>query len=96
MAMLDGLGQALSAVPNPVWTVIHLVTAVVAFWFASKSKGNNNLMWAFVLYGITGLLYTLVHLGQINNYATHIIESVLVFVAFILVGLSASKSGKSK
>ena len=91
MAAWDGLGQALSAVPNNLWAVIHLVTAIVAFWFAYKLKNNAKWMWAFVLYGITGALYTLVHFGQINNYATHIIESVLVFVAFILVGMSALK-----
>lgn len=91
MAFLDGLGQVLSAIPNQVWAVVHLVTALVAFWFAYKAKGNAMWMWAFVLYGVTGLLYTLVHFGQVNNYATHIIESVLVFVAFILVGTSAMK-----
>ena len=94
MAILDGLGQALALIPNQVWAIVHLVTALVGFWFASKSKGNKNLMWAFVLYGITGVLYTLVHYGQVNNYATHILESVLVFVAFILVGVSTSKGGK--
>ena len=91
MAFLDGLGQALSAIPNNIWAVVHLVTALAAFWFAYKSKGNNQWMWAFVLYGVTGVLYTLVHFGQVNNYATHIIESVLVFVAFVLVGMSAMK-----
>lgn len=89
MALLDGLGQVFSAIPNPVWAVVHIVTAVAAFWFAYKAKDNPQWMWAFVLYGITGVLYTLVHFGQVNNYATHIIESVLVFVAFILVGMSA-------
>ncbi|MBI3035305.1 hypothetical protein HYY71_03195 [Candidatus Woesearchaeota archaeon] len=91
MAFLDGLGQALSAVPNQLWAVVHLVTALVAFWFAYKSKGNQQWMWAFVLYGVTGVLYTFVHFGQVNNYATHILESVLVFVAFILIGMSAMK-----
>ena len=90
MAFLDGLGQALSAIPNPVWAVVHLVTAIVAFWFAYKSK-NKQWMWAFVLYGVTGVLYTLVHYGQVNNYATHIIESVLVFIAFVMIGMSAMK-----
>lgn len=91
MAFLDGLGQAFSAIPNSVWAVVHLVTALAAFWFAYKSKDNAKWMWAFVLYGVTGVLYTLVHFGQVNNYATHIIESVLVFVAFVLVGMSAMK-----
>lgn len=91
MAFLDGLGQALSAIPNPVWAVVHLVTALVAFWFAYKAKNNAKWMWAFVLYGVTGLMYTLVHYGQVNNYATHILESVLVFVAIILFGMSAMK-----
>ena len=91
MAFLDGLGQALSAVPNNIWAAVHLVTAVVAFWFAYKAKNNTKWKWAFVLYGITGVLYTSVHFGQVNNYATHIIESVLVFVAFILVGMRVMK-----
>jgi len=91
MAFLDGLGQALSAIPNNIWAVVHIVTALVAFWLAYKLKDNAKWMWAFVLYGITGVLYTLVHFGQVNNYATHIIESVLVFIAFILIGLSATK-----
>ncbi len=91
MAFLDGLGQALSAIPSTVWAIVHLVTALVAFWFAYKAKDNKQWMWAFVLYGITGVLYTLVHFGQVNNYATHIIESVLVFVAFVIIGMSAMK-----
>lgn len=91
MVYLDGLGKVFGAVPDPVWTLVHLVTALVAFWFASKAKENKQLMWAFVLYGVTGVLYALVHLGQVNSYTIHILESVLVFIAFIIVGMSVTK-----
>ena len=91
MVFLEGLGTALHSIPDMVWAVVHLVTALVAFLFAVKAKDNAQWMWAFVLYGVTGVLYTLVHFGQVDAYATHILESVLVFVAFILVGMSAMK-----
>ena len=89
--VLEGLGTAFKAIPDSAWGIIHLVTALVAFWFAYKSKDNKQWMWAFVLYGITGVLYTFVHFGQVDSYATHILETVLVFVAFIMVGMSAMK-----
>lgn len=91
MVALDGLGQAFSAVPTQAWAVIHFLTALTAFWFAYKLKNNKNWLWAAVLYGITGVLYTFVHLGQLNNYATHILETVLVFAAFLIFGMGAMK-----
>ncbi len=91
MVFLDGLGAAFKLVPDPVWAVVHLVTAIVAFYFTTKVKENKQLLWAFVLYGVTGLLFTLVHFGKADFYATHVLESVLVFVAIILFGMSKMK-----
>lgn len=62
------------------------VIAALAFLArAAKEPGHKYMAWALALYGIGGLLYTLVHLGAVDNYTTHILESVLVFVAFILL-----------
>lgn len=91
MVYLEGLGAALGQVPDVVWEAVHLLTAVVGFWFAYRLKDNKALMWAFVLYGLTGLLNTLVHLNQLHSYAVHIIESVFVFVAVLLIGTNAAK-----
>ena len=88
---LEGLGAAFHKIPDQVWAAIHLVTALAAFWFAYKLKDNKNWLWAAVLYGITGVLYTFVHFGQLDAYATHILETVLVFVAFLIFGMGALK-----
>ena len=90
--LLKPLGDFLyGLVPNTGWAVIHLVTALVAFYFAYKAKDNAKWMWGFVLYGIGALLYTTVHLnlGLIDNGTTHLVESVLVFVAVVLFGMGA-------
>lgn len=91
LVYLEGLGTALGQVPGVVWEAVHLLTAIVGFWFAYKLKDNKTLMWAFVLYGLTGILNTLVHLNLLHSYAVHIVESVLVFVAVVLVGTSMTK-----
>ena len=79
--------------PTNQWlfVIIHLITAAAAFYYSSKLKSHNKVMWAFVLYGITGLLYTMVHLGWIDNYFTHVTETVLVFIAFLMIGMSMTK-----
>lgn len=76
-------------VPNPVWIVVHAVTVLAALYFLSSAVKKNckELAWAFGLYAVGAVLYTLVHLGAVDNYTTHILESVLVFVAVILVYL---------
>ncbi len=92
--LLKPIGDFLySVVPNTGWAIVHLVTALVGFYFAYKLKDNAKWMWGFVLYGIGGLLYTTVHLnlGIIDNGTTHLVESVLVFVAIILLGMGAMK-----
>ena len=92
--LLKPLGDFLySVVPPAGWAVVHLVTAVVGFYFAYKVKYNAKLAWGFVLYAIGGLLYTTVHLGLglIDNGTTHLVESVLVFVAVILFGMGFAK-----
>lgn len=91
MVFLEGLGAAFRLIPDSIWAGVHLLTALVAFWFAYKLKDNKMFMWGFVLYGITGVLYTLVHFGKVDSYATHILESVLVFVAAIFVGTTLMK-----
>ena len=92
--LLKPLGDLLyQIVPPAGWAVVHLVTALVGFYFAYKVKNNPKWMWAFVLYGIGALLYTTVHLGLglIDNGTTHLVESILVFVAIILLGTGAMK-----
>lgn len=87
MAFGEGL---FSAVPNMIWVIVHLVTALVALYFLVKTKeGDKMLTWAFGLYLVAGVLYTLVHLGYVDNYTTHILESVFMLVAFVLVGKHA-------
>ena len=92
--LLKPIGDLLyGLVPNSGWAIVHLITALVGFYFAYKVKGNAKWMWGFVLYGIGALLYTTVHLGLglIDNGTTHLVETVLVFVAVILFGMSAMK-----
>ena len=92
--LLKPVGDILYRVIPPTgWAVVHLVSALVGFYFAYKVKDNAKWMWAFVLYGIGALLYTSVHLGLglIDNGTTHIVESVLVLVAIILFGMGAMK-----
>ena len=91
MAFLGSLGAALGKVPNPVWAAVHLVTALVGLWFAFKAKENKLLMWGFILYAIPALLYTFVHYSLVDSYATHILESVLVFIAVILFGVATTQ-----
>lgn len=91
MVLLEGLGAAFRLIPDPVWAAVHLVTALTGFWFAYKLKDNKMFMLGFTLYGITGVLYTLVHFGQVDSYATHILESVLVFAGAIAVGTTLIK-----
>ena len=78
-------------VPNAVWVVVHLATLLVGLYYLTKARADKGLLWAFILYMVAVLLYTLVHLGAIDNFTTHIVETVLVLVAFILVGQHAVK-----
>ena len=90
--LLKPIGDFLyGIVPNVGWAIVHIITALVGFYFAYKVKHNAKLMWGFVLYGIGALLYTTVHLGLgiIDNGTTHLVETVLVFVAIILFGMGA-------
>ena len=82
-----------TAVPPMGWALVHLVTALVGFYFAYKLKKNAKWMWGFVLYGIGALLYMTVHLGLglIDNGTTHLVETVLVFVAVILFGMGMKR-----
>jgi len=92
--LLKPIGDFLyGLVPNVGWAIVHLVTALVGFYFAYKVKDNAKWMWGFVLYGIGALLYVTVHLGMglIDNGTTHLVETVLVFVAIILFGTAAIK-----
>ena len=92
--LLKPIGDLLyGLVPNVGWAIVHLVTALVGFYFAYKVKDNAKWMWGFVLYGIGALLYTTVHLnlGIIDIGTTHLVETVLVFVAIILFGMGAMK-----
>ena len=91
MVLLEGLGNAFVAIPNPVFAVIHLVTAIAGFYFAFKMKDNAMYLWGFVLYGLTGLMYTLVHFDLLHPYAVHVLESVLVFIAILMIGFGMSK-----
>ena len=88
--MAFGIG-IFSNIPDVAFVVIHLFTFLAGIYFATKAKGNTKVMGAFALYGFTGLMYALVHLGSIDGYFTHVIETVLVFVAIILIGLSWGK-----
>ena len=80
-------------VPAAGWAVVHLLTALVGLYFAYKVKDNAKWMWGFVLYSIGALLYVTVHLGMslIDINTTHLVETVLVFVAIILFGMGAMK-----
>ena len=92
--LLKPIGDVLyGLVPNTGWAVIHIVTALVGFYFAYKVKRNVKWMWAFVLYGIGALLYATVHLGLgiIDIGTTHLVETVLVFVAILLFGSAMKK-----
>ena len=82
---LAGLAPIFALLPSAGWGVVHLITALAAFWIAFKLKENSTWMWAYTLYGLTGLLYTGVHFGYVDNGATHYLESVLVFVAFVML-----------
>ena len=92
--LLKPIGDVLyGLVPNTGWAVVHLVTALVGFYFASKVKHHVKWMWAFVLYGIGALLYTTVHLGLgiIDQGTAHLVETALVFVAILLFGSAMKK-----
>ena len=88
MAIGEGL---FSAVPNTVWVVVHAITVLVGLYYLTKAKSDTMLMWAFILYTVSGVLYTLVHLGYVDSYTTHILESVFMLIAFVLVGMHAVK-----
>ena len=88
MAIGEGL---FSAVPNTVWVVVHAITALVGLYYLTKSRSDSTLMWVFILYVVSGVLFVLVHLGQVDMYTTHILESVFMFIAIILIGTHAVK-----
>jgi hypothetical protein len=79
-----------TAVPAMVWTVVHIVTALVGLYYLTKSKGGDKMLtWAFVLYIVSGVLYSLVHLNYVDSYTTHILETVFMLIAFVLIGQHA-------
>ena len=61
-----------------------------------KLKNNMNLMWAFLLIALGQLLFAFVHLGWMDNYTTHILETVIVLVVVLLVGMNSTKSMMKK
>ena len=92
--LLKPIGDLLyGLVPGTGWAVVHIVTALVGFYFASKVKHHAKRMWAFVLYGVGALLYATMHLGLgvIDNGNAHLVETILVFVAILLFGSAMKK-----
>ncbi|HSU73003.1 MAG TPA: hypothetical protein VLJ21_04095 [Candidatus Binatia bacterium] len=89
MAIGEGL---FSAIPNMAFVVIHAVAALVALYYLFKSSGGDKMLtWAFVLLAVSAALYALVHLAVVDQYTTHVLESVFMLIATILVGVHAVK-----
>jgi|GEM_PF-6082300 len=89
MAIGEGL---FSAIPDPVFVVVHAVAALVALYYLFKSKGTDKMLtWAFGLLALSSVLYVLVHLNSVDGYTVHVLESVFVLLVAILVGQHALK-----
>ena len=85
------LGAGLfSFIPDMGFVVIHAIAALVALVYLFKSKGGDKMLtWAFALLAVSSVLYTLVHLGSVDGYTVHVLESVFALVVAILVGKHA-------
>lgn len=75
-------------------SIIHVIIFLIAVWYMTKAKKNNNLMWAFLVLALGQLFFAFVHWGWMDNYTVHIIETVFVLVAVLLVGAEYTKMMK--
>lgn len=89
--MVIGVGL-FSGIPDIAFVVIHTIAALVALYYVFKTKGGDAMLtWVFVLLAVSAALYALVHLDYVDGYTTHVLESVFMLVATILVGVHAVK-----
>ena len=79
--------------PNEFYELVHVVELVVGLYVANKANGmgNSKAAVAFVLYGLTGLLHLLTHLGITTLPFSHLVSRVFLLIAVILLYLGWKK-----
>ena len=73
--------------PNEFYELVHVVELVLGLFAAYKvsQAGMKNVAIAFFLYGLTGLVHLLTHLGITTLPFSHLVSRVFVLVAVILI-----------
>ncbi len=79
--------------PNEFYMLVHVVELVLGLYVANKanSMGNGKAALAFVLYGLTGLIHLLTHLGMLTLPFSHLVSRVFLLVAVILLYMGWKK-----
>ncbi len=80
-----------SSVPSLVWIIVHLVAALIGLYYLTKAKSAVLLMWAFLLFIVSSVLFTLVQLGTLDGLTVSALSTVMIAVAFVLVGQHSGK-----
>ena len=80
-------------IPDPVYQIIHVIELLLGLYFAYKanSMGAQKAAVGFVLWGLTGLVSLLVHLGYVALPFSHLVDRVFFLVAMILFYMSWKK-----
>lgn len=92
------IGDFVSAIPAPVFLLIHLTAFAVGAYFASRSFGAGapTLGWGFALFALAEVSYMTYHLDWTTFLFAHTISEVLDLVAFILVFTAVARLGMDR
>ena len=84
------LGETIfNGVSSFVWLVLHSVAALVGVYFLVKLHLDKQLTLAFILYVITSALFVLVFLDILDLFLVHVLSTVILLIAIILIGVHA-------
>ena len=84
------LGENLfNGIPNIIWIFVHAIAALVGIYFLITLHLDKKITWALILYAVSASLFVLVFFDIIDLLAVHVISTVFLLVAFILVGKHA-------
>jgi len=79
--------------PNEFYMLVHVVELLLGLYFGYKanSMGVGKAAAAFVLYGLTGLVHLLTHVGTLTLPFSHLVSRVFLLVAVILFAMAWKK-----
>jgi hypothetical protein len=89
------IGNFVSAIPAPIFLLIHLTAFAIGAYFAWRSfQADATLLgWGFSLFALAEISYMTYHLDWTVFLFAHTISEVLDLVAFILIFVAVTQRG---